>query len=217
MNIKTSISLALLAGAAIAAISSPSFAMPNDQLTISGTDKSIAVLAAPDSSSVTAQPVSLYPSELAAVKAAADIYNPLSIRENREYMGTLYNVGDQFAYTVTSGVPGASSIELKIPPVDWDNIVAFWHTHGNRSPERRYFSDVDTQTVEKYGKPFYLADYTGVLKVFRPGGLTMPSFAAHSKGLGHVRGMATGEYVTDDFNRTVKVNAQRSAYCPAAG
>ncbi len=113
MITKKSIAQALLAGAALAAISSPSFAKPNDQLTISGTDKSIAVLAAPDSSSVTAQPVSLYPSELAAVKADADIYNPPYIRENREYMGTLYNVGDQFAYTVTAGVPGASSIELK--------------------------------------------------------------------------------------------------------
>ncbi len=79
-----------------------------------------AVLVVLDLSSVTAQPVSLYQSELAAVKAAADIYNPLSIRENREYMGTLYNVGDQFAYTVTAGVRGASSIALKIPRLATD-------------------------------------------------------------------------------------------------
>ncbi len=170
-----------------------------------------AVLVVLDLSSVTAQPVSLYQSELAAVKAAADIYNPLSIREDREYMGTIYNVGCQFAYTVTAGVRGANSIEIKIPRVDWDNVVAFWHTHGGSSPEHRYFSDVDTQTVEKYGKPFYLADYTGFLKVFRPCGRTMSSFAARGLGLPFVRGFATGEFVTDDFNRRVKVNTRRSA------
>ncbi|MEE8150470.1 MAG: hypothetical protein V3T43_01970, partial [Nitrosomonadaceae bacterium] len=37
-----------------------------------------------------------------------------------EYMGTLYNVGDQFAYTVTAGVRGASSIALKIPRLATD-------------------------------------------------------------------------------------------------
>ncbi len=171
----------------------------------------LAVLTAMDSSSVTAQPVSLYQSELAAVKAAADIYNPLSIREDREYMGTIYIVGDQFAYTVTAGARGANSVALKIPRANWNNTVAFWHTHGDSSSHHRYFSDVDTQTVEKYGKPFYLADYTGFLKVFRPGGRTMSNITARRLGLSYVRGFSTGEFVTDEFNRAVKVNTQRSA------
>lgn len=170
----------------------------------------LALLAALESSAVTAQSLTLFDSELAAVKAAADIYNSLSIQEDRKYMGTIYQVGGQFAYTVTPGVRHVDAMKLSIPRVDCDNVVAFWHTRGDASPQHRYFSNIDTQTVEKFGRPFYLADYTGFLKAFRPGHRTLSIIAARRLGLPAARGSATGEFVRDRFNRTVKVSTRRS-------
>ena len=45
-------------------------------------------------------------SELEAVQAAASHYNPISLREDREFMGTIYRSGNYFAYTVTAGEVG---------------------------------------------------------------------------------------------------------------
>ena len=153
----------------------------------------------------------LFESEQAAVIAAADIYNPLSIREDREYMGTIFKSGNQFGYTVTPGRKGADSVDIRIPRVDWDNVIAFWHTHGDAARHHRYFSDIDTSMVKKFGKPFYLADYTGFLKVFKSGDKTMPAHAANRIGLPSDRGYAIGEFVRDRFNRTVRINTRSSA------
>ena len=150
----------------------------------------------------------VFESEQLAAKAAADIYNPLSIRENREYMGSIYRRGGKFGYTVTAGRRGANSMEIRIPSVDWDNVVAFWHTHGNAAPDHRYFSDTDTEMVHKFTRPFYLADYTGFLKVFRPGDKILSAYAARRLGLPRVSGYALGEVVRDRHDRTVRVNTR---------
>lgn len=151
-----------------------------------------------------------YASEQEAVKAAADIYNPISIYEDREYMGTIFRKSGKFGYNVSRGKKNADKISISIPAVEWDNVIAFWHTHGGADPINRYFSNQDTEVVRKYGKAFYLADYTGFLKVFRTGSKTMSFYSAARLGLPSMRGYATGEVVRDENNRTIRVKTRRN-------
>lgn len=150
-------------------------------------------------------------SEQEAVIAAANQYNPLSINEDREYMGAIYESEQGFRFTVKRGSKGSSRIRLELPAEDFDSVVAFWHTHGNAHPSRRYFSDVDTQTAAKYDRPFYLADYTGYLKIYEPGEPLISQTAARRLGLPSVRGYATGRLVTDRLNQAVRIATTRAA------
>ncbi len=150
----------------------------------------------------------LFATELEAVKAASDIYNPLSIREDREYMGTIFESAGKFGYTVSASARREDRWSLSIAAMDWDRIRAFWHTHGNASPQHRYFSDSDTRSVQKFGKPLYLADYTGYLKVYRSAGKTLSPYAAAKLSLPMKNGFAVGEFVRDKFNRLVTTNVR---------
>ena len=150
----------------------------------------------------------VYDSELAAVRAAADIYNPLSIREDREYMGTIFKQGDKFLYTVNAGKKRADSISIRVSLGDWDELVAFWHTHGARHRGHQYFSDIDTAMVNRTGKPLYLADYNGFLKIFKPGEATISAFAAGGLGLPPEKGFSFGKTVRDSFKRIVRVKTR---------
>lgn len=152
-----------------------------------------------------------FPSEKEAVTAAANIYNPQSIREDREYMGAIYKTEQGYRYTVTAGKKRGDKIQIALPSEDFDHVVAFWHTHGNANPRHRYFSDVDTQTVHKFGRSLYLADYTGYLKVFEPGDPVLSLYAARRLGLPAVRGYATGELVKDMRRRSVRVATRSDA------
>lgn len=150
-------------------------------------------------------------SEWEAATAAANFYNPLSISEDREYMGTIFKTEEGFQYTVTAGRKGASRINISMPSGDLDSVVAFWHTHGDADPTRRYFSDTDTETAIKFGRPFYLADYTGYLKVFTPGDKILSKVTADRLGLPAVRGFSTGKLVMDAQRRAVRVATKKSS------
>lgn len=157
-----------------------------------------------------------YDSELAAVRAATDLYNPISLREDREFMGAIVRQGSHYSYTVLPGKLGGDSVSLTFSGEDWQNVVALWHTHGDASPLRQFFSHFDTKLVQQTGKRFYLADYTGVLKVFSPEHRTLSSFAASRLGLPPGRGFATGEPVTDRNKQPILVqtsDAELKAYC----
>ena len=145
-----------------------------------------------------------------AVKAAADIYNPISIREDREYMGVIYKVGTNYYFSVYAAQPGSDSFRFSLPLDSWDMVVALWHTHGARKVHHQYFSDTDTSMVNRYGKPFYLADHTGVLKVYEKGGSTMRKYAALKLGLPAKRGYARGKKVRDPMNRLVRIKTIQS-------
>jgi len=73
---------------------------------------------------------------------ASNIHNPLSIREDREYLGAIYKNADGFRFTVTPGRIGVGSVQVSLPKEDFDDVVAFWHLHGGTDPRHRYFSDV---------------------------------------------------------------------------
>lgn len=106
---------------------------------------------------------------LAAATAAASHYNPISIREGREFLGAIVRDGDWFAFTTGAGARYSHRVTVRIPIEPGTEVVAFWHTHGRAAAASRYFSEVDVELVKRWRKPFYLADHTGRLKVLRPG------------------------------------------------
>tara|TARA_R110002073_G_scaffold212558_2_gene372880 strand:- start:178 stop:741 length:564 start_codon:yes stop_codon:yes gene_type:complete len=153
-------------------------------------------------------PSLLFATELEAVIAAADSYNPRSIREDREYVGAIFEEDGKFGYTVAANPRRKDSWRLSVARVEWDRIRAFWHTHGDASPQHRYFSNSDTESVERLGVPFYLADYTGYLKIFRSGDRLLSPFAASRLNLPRQSGFAVGEYARDAVRRPVRVKVR---------
>lgn len=153
----------------------------------------------------------LYETEIAAVLAAANMYNPLSLREDREYIGAVFRRGEQFGFNVTAGEPGADAVKMRVPQTLMPDIVAFWHTHGGRGQSNRYFSDADTGLAERFDKPFYLADYTGYLKVFNRGDPTLNPYVAMRLGLPMKPGYAIGSFVRDQFNRPLRVQLRATS------
>lgn len=149
-----------------------------------------------------------FPSEIAAVRAAANTYNPLSITEDREYMGAILKRGSDYGYTVTGGGRSSDRIRVKIDGESWRQTIGLWHTHGSYRPSHRYFSRTDTRTATSLNLPFYLADYTGYLKVYMPGDTTLSPFAARRLGLSFEAGFAIGRYVHDQFDRPIRVRTR---------
>lgn len=150
----------------------------------------------------------LYASELDAVRAAADRFNPLSIKEDREYMGAIFETEGKYGYTFSASARRKDNWRLSIPSIEWDRVRAFWHTHGDASSQHRYFSAADTSSAKKFGLPFYLADYTGYLKVFRSSDKTLNPISAGRLNLPRQSGFAIGEYVRDNLSRVVRVKVR---------
>jgi hypothetical protein len=157
---------------------------------------SASVMAA-DESSITVR--AQFESELQAVQHASNLYNPASVREDREYMGVIFrhsaHVGFLFGYTVGAGEAGHDtvSVRARIPP--GSEIVAFWHTHGAGHWTRQYFSPTDTRLARDWGVPFYMAAADGQLRVYRPGRRTLSKRQAMMLGLGPMQGSSRGELI----------------------
>lgn len=143
--------------------------------------------------------------ELEAVVDATRRYNPRSIREDREFMGAIIHHDDCYTFTVGAGQPRRDRITVSISVPAGAEIIAFWHTHGARHDSNRYFSHIDTKLVETWQKPFYLADYTGVLKVMVPGAPTLSRQRARRVGLPPRGGYARGKVVSDASGKPIRV------------
>jgi len=143
---------------------------------------------------------------LAAVVAASDFYNPRSIAEDREYMGAVLYRDGHYYYTAGAGLRGQDRITVRVPVPKGSDIIAFWHTHGAPRWERRFFSGVDTDLATSWKTPFYLADYTGTLRVFSPGDSTLSRQGARRLGLPPKRGFARGRIVRDEAGQAVQVS-----------
>ena len=152
----------------------------------------------------------LFTSEHAAVVAAMNEFNPLSIAEDREYMGAIFREGNRYRYSVTAGGRHRDSLSISVAAGEWDSVAAFWHTHGSARPSNRYFSAHDTELVNRYKKPLYLGDYTGYLKRFRPGDRQISPFSARRLGLPARNGYAVGTQVNDSNRRPVKIAIRNS-------
>ncbi len=150
-----------------------------------------------------------FASERHAVEAAVARFNPHSIREDREYLGAIIALPNAdesdddrpvYRYLVARGKPGQDRVRIQLPMPKGAEIVAFWHTHGAHGPHRHLFSGSDTRLVRKTGKPFYLADANGDLRVYRPGHKLLSAGLRHRMGLTAGHGYAEGEllmYATD--------------------
>jgi len=154
-----------------------------------------------------------------AVVAASNRYNPTSIRENREFMGAVFewsdNVGQsdeqqRYSYTSVAGKKGAGQVSFMLKVPENAKVVAFWHTHGDAHYSRKYFSHIDTALVAKWKVPFYLADYTGYLKIHDVGARTLPHLTAERLGLGANIGYAKGSKVRDAAGKPIKVATRES-------
>lgn len=151
----------------------------------------------------------MFASELEAVVAAMNNYNPISISEDREFMGTIFKRGNRFGYSVTAGSRHRDRVSIRVARDEWESVAAFWHTHGDGHPSNRYFSDNDTDLVNRYRKRLYLGDFTGYLKRFSPGDKTMSAFAARRLGLPQRSGYAIGETVRDVNRRIVRIETRK--------
>lgn len=150
-------------------------------------------------------PLGPFDSELEAVRAAANHFNPRSLAEDREYLGAVLRQGDRFTFTVSPGQRGRDRITATIRiPAGFD-LTAFWHTHGATGTSRQFFSEMDTRLAEDWNRPLYLADFTGELKAFRPGDPTLPPMQARRMGLPGKHGYAVGIRVRDAWGDTVRV------------
>lgn len=132
-----------------------------------------------------------YDSELEAVTAAIQRFNPYSIDEDREYLGAIIVNKGKYQFLVARGRPHQDRVTIHLPIPKGADLVAFWHTHGAAGPHRHLFSGVDTQLVRSTGKPFYMANHRGELRVFRDGDPMLSMSAQRRLGL-HGRGYAEG-------------------------
>lgn len=101
---------------------------------------------------------------LSAAMEASNKYNPLSIDSDAEYGGVIYKdrVGD-YGYTVYKGKKGTGKVTFSLTIPEKTIRVAFWHTHGGYGALNKYYSRTDSEVVNKYKVPYYMADYTGTL------------------------------------------------------
>lgn len=146
-----------------------------------------------------------FASELEAVRAATNRFNPVSISLDTEFIGAVLRKNGRYFYSAQRGHHGRDRVSLHLfYPGDYE-LVAFWHTHGAAAAERVFFSDFDTRVVKETGKPFYLADHSGELKVFRPGSHTLSAARAKRLGLPRQAGFARGEKLVDEFGKLVLI------------
>ncbi|MEE8398271.1 MAG: DUF4329 domain-containing protein, partial [Desulfobacterales bacterium] len=143
--------------------------------------------------------------ELDAVIAAMDEYNPLSVAEDREYMGVILQRDDQYFYSVTPGQRGSDKISIRLQRSILPRVTALWHTHGSPARERKYFSDIDTRLANSLSKRFYLGDHTGNLRVFEPGGKVYSVYQARRMGLPARSGFAAGKPIQDENGQTIEI------------
>lgn len=152
-----------------------------------------AVASAADGITVKAQ----FQSELQAVEHASNLYNPASVREDREYMGVVFSQNLDarvlYGYTVGAGQSGHDTVSVRARIPAGSKIVAFWHTHGAEHWTRQYFSPTDTSLAKEWGVPFYMAAADGRLRVYRPEQRTLSQRQAMMLGLGPLRGSSRGE------------------------
>lgn len=111
-----------------------------------------------------------FESEIGAVTAASRRFNPDSVATNREHVGGIVHCRDRsYFYTHGVGKVGQAPVRFSILIPDNCVLTALWHTHGARGKHREFFSVADTMSAEALGKPIFMANHLGELRVYRPG------------------------------------------------
>ncbi|MBX2859088.1 MAG: DUF4329 domain-containing protein [Cellvibrionaceae bacterium] len=140
-----------------------------------------------------------------AAIAAANAFNPSSVAQDREFIGAIYRCANHYHYSLAAGRRGSGKASIRVGRFPGCRVTAMWHTHGNENSRHRYFSDLDTQLAETLQVPFYMADYTGHLRIFAPGDKKMTRFTARKLGLGLNNGFATGSLVKDARGERIRI------------
>ncbi len=146
-----------------------------------------------------------YGSVLDAVVAASNRFNADSIRLDREHVGAILRCGRSVYYTHGVGAEHQAPVDFTIAKPTRCRLLALWHTHGAEAPDRTYFSPADTQSADRLRVPIYMTNYTGVLKVYRPGG---PKLVPKSNRFGLMpvrRGTANGRVVKDRDGEPIQI------------
>lgn len=136
--------------------------------------------------------------ELSAVQAAVARFNPHSIREDREYIGSVIRKNQEYYFMVAGGQPGQDAVSARLVVPAGYELVALWHTHGGPGLHRDLFSPEDVALVERTGLPFYMADASGTLRVLNPGAKTLNMSQARREGLPRGLTFAAGERVAGE-------------------
>jgi len=153
----------------------------------------------------------LHSDMFAATKAAMQYFNPLANIAGLSFGGVVYRIDGQYASTGSLICSRVASLNYS-PAITRDNIAAFWRTSGQLDSVHRYFSAVETNLAKKFDCPFYLTNYTGVLKVFHPDDNTL-SVEVAEKLLSHAHpGFAIGKLVNDKFDRIVKIGTRLNVH-----
>ncbi|MEM9623672.1 MAG: DUF4329 domain-containing protein [Pseudomonadota bacterium] len=156
-------------------------------------------------------PANGFADQLSTVIAASNRYNADSIARNREHVGAILkrklrkptpesgSVG--YFYTHGVGADHQAPVEFAIAKPKRCELIALWHTHGAEASDRHYFSPEDVRSADDLDVPIYMTNFTGRLKVYKPGqrkigyrrvsrdgSLPMPRGAANGKLLSHTDG-----------------------------
>ena len=106
--------------------------------------------------------------EEAAAHAGA-IFNGASIAEDFEVGGGILKDNDgKFYFTFSLGLREAGAVSFNIVRPQGHKTVATWHTHGNESDTRQWFSEVDMNVAKSLGVPSFMTDFSGALRRLDP-------------------------------------------------
>lgn len=125
-----------------------------------------------------------------------DKFLDTSKRSDTEFVGAvLQDSSGRYRFTVGNGKPGQDTVTFQVRYPQTQELVGFWHTHGDQGPNRDRFSRADVELVRNTGKPFFLITADGRLLVLTPeaaqgsGGLFSDQGSGRSRA---VRGSRAG-------------------------
>lgn len=148
-----------------------------------------------------------YESVIDAVVEATNRYNPDSIAHNREHVGGVLGCNDgRVLFTHGVGRPDQVPVSFSVPQTSNCRLEALWHTHGARDDFKTMFSAADTNSSNALGRPIYMADHTGALRVFEPGSKTSGRQQRNRRSIVRLdEGVAAGKIVKDRRGKRIKI------------
>ncbi len=133
----------------------------------------------------------------AAIVAAGNYYNPLSISEDRQYIGTVlqHTTDNHYIFTAVAGKPGQDKVSSALTIPEGYRLAAFWQTRGDQHWGQQYFSREQTHLARQWQLPYYMTNASGYLKVYAPDDPLMSSIQVRRRGLGMLGGVAEGQEI----------------------
>lgn len=141
---------------------------------------------------------------------AVNTFNPRSIDEDREFIGTIVETRHGYQYSVHAGDIHDDEVKATVRVAHSERLVAMWHTHGAHGRGRHIFSPTDHALVEQLDVPFYMASSRGELRRLDPDAPTIRPTMTKAMGLGYIKNAAFGEVVSEEDSIDTDLGA---SYC----